>query len=193
MAGKDRRTVRAPVDPQWMDGLLGRSQKIHPYRELLLSHLEYFLPHGPASIGRGNSREVGARGTGGWSRPSEPFYRSGNVTQGEMLVSIMIEFWLPGVEEPLRSEDPSRSPYGISADGRYRGFAVGSRYGDSSGLQQQYSYYYPPNDDLVNAVSLLTTYLFAETSEDGGAKENDGKCDCGWRAIVTAFTPCIGG
>ena len=157
--------------PQWMDGLLGRSQKIHPYRELLLSHLEYFLPRGPASIGRGTSRGMGARGGGGWSRPSELFYRAGNVSQGEMLVSIMIEFWLPGVEEPLRSEDPSRSPYGVSADGRSRGFAVGSRYGDPTGLQQQYSYYNPPNDDLVNAVSLLTTYLFAETSEGGGAKK----------------------
>ena len=89
-----------PGRPQWMDGLLGRSQKIHPYRELLLSHLEYFLPRGPASIGRGNSREVGARGTGGWSRPSEPFYRSGNVTQGEMLVSIMIEFGFQELKSP---------------------------------------------------------------------------------------------
>ena len=88
-----------------------------------------------------------------------------------MLVSIMIEFWLPGSEEPLRSEDPLRSPYSISADGRSHGFAVGSRYGDPTGLQQQYSYYNPPNDDLVNAVSLLTTYLFAETSEDVGAKK----------------------
>ena len=89
--------------PQWMDGLLGRSQNTSVSRTPPVTSRILPSPRS-ASIGRGNSREVGARGTGGWSRPSEPFYRSGNVTQGEMLVSIMIQFWLPGVEEPLRSE-----------------------------------------------------------------------------------------
>ena len=32
-------------------------------------------------------------------------------------------------------------------------------------MQRQYSYN-PPNEDLINAVVLLTTYLFADTQED---------------------------
>jgi hypothetical protein len=185
--------------PQWMDSLLGGSQKIHPYRELLLSHLEYFLPRGTANIGRGKSPGMGARGAAGWSRPSELFYRAGNVSQGEMLVSIMIEFWLPGIEEPLRATggyygagDASRSPYGVDADGRSRGFAVGSRYGDPTGLQQQYSYYSPPNDDLVNAVSLLTSYLFAETSDEGSKKQKTGMMTDGER-LSPRSPPASGG
>lgn len=151
---------------QWMAGLLGPSQRIQPYRELLLSHLQYFLPRG-GNLGR----------DGSWG--GVDYHRAGSVSQGEMLVSIMIEFWLPGADEvgggaigyhPMGGlvSDGARSPYAM-IDTRSRGGYTSSPY-DSSGMQRQYSYN-PPNEDLINAVVLLTTYLFADTPGGSSKKE----------------------
>ena len=55
---------------QWMAGLLGPSQRIQPYRELLLSHLQYFLPRG-GNLGR----------DGSWG--GVDYHRAGSVSQGD--------------------------------------------------------------------------------------------------------------
>lgn len=164
LAGNGRRQAHAGTHsrPQWMDwpmaGLMPGSggQRIHPYRELLLSHLMYFLPRGGAHI-----RAWGSTGAAGWARGSEVEYRAGNVSQGEMLVSIMIEFWLPGSDNPGFHENVggARSQYQTTMETRTRAYS--SPYGDAASMQRQYSYN-PPNEDLVNAVVLLATYLFAD-------------------------------
>ena len=96
----------------WMDwpmttlGGHRQRQGIQPYRELLLSHLRCFLPRGDEA-GAGGSRVgfgVANNAPGaGWPRgPGDASYRRANrvgASQGEMLVSIMAEFWLPGANE----------------------------------------------------------------------------------------------
>jgi hypothetical protein len=63
-----------------MAGLMpgGSGHRIHPYRELLLSHLQYFLPRGGGGGGGGGGGAgggggfVGAwAGNAGWARGSE--------------------------------------------------------------------------------------------------------------------------
>lgn len=156
---------------QWMDwpmtGLSARSrQGIQPYRELLLSHLQCFLPRGDAAAQGG----VWAGGGPGWARGSDAYQRANRagVSQGEMLVSIMIEFWLPG-SDTLNAVVPAggMSPYAPGIEGQSRMY--NSPYREQlSSMQRQYSYN-PPSDDLVNAVNLLVTYLYAEP-EMGGKK-----------------------
>jgi hypothetical protein len=147
--------------PHWMDSMAGLlpgagGQRIHPYRELLLSHLTCFLPRVGALGGA-----WGATNAAGWARGSEVEYRAGNVSQGEMLVSIMIEFWLPGSDNPGFHENVggAHSPYPTAMETRTRMYS--SQYGDVANMQRPYSYD-PPNEDLINAVVLLVTYLFAE-------------------------------
>ena len=78
----------------------------HPYQDLLISHLEYFFK--PRQTDDANEK------------------MGGNiVTEGEMIVNVLIEFWL--------SESD---------------ISTGSRY-----------LYNPPDDNLVNAVTLLAIYL----------------------------------
>ena len=164
---------------QWMAGFLGQNERVHPYRELLLSHLRYFLPRGAEGIGRGAPWAAAENGAGGWARGSELFHRAGGVSQGEMLVSIMIEFWMPGSDDARASPNAMGYPQHV---GGHLGFGDGTRrddgwsrqnggyarvatassmYGDAGSMQRQYAYN-PPNEDLVNAVVLLTTYLFAD-------------------------------
>mmetsp|Transcript_7764 Transcript_7764/g.31457 ORF Transcript_7764/g.31457 Transcript_7764/m.31457 type:complete len:880 (+) Transcript_7764:122-2761(+) len=178
----------------WMDwpmtGLGGRQrQGIQPYRELLLSHLRCFLPRGDEAD-RGGAWGSGSQTPGaGWPRgPGDASYRRANrvgASQGEMLVSIMAEFWLPGANEGQRGgqrANEGMSPYasGIhdgrsnGAAGRHHSPSSASPYPQSmsplSSMQRQYSYN-PPSDDLVNAVNLLVTYLYAEPADvSGGVK-----------------------
>ena len=178
----------------WMDwpmtGLGGRQrQGIQPYRELLLSHLRCFLPRGDEAD-RGGAWGSGSQTPGaGWPRgPGDASYRRANrvgASQGEMLVSIMAEFWLPGANEGQRGgqrANEGMSPYASGIhDGRSNG-AAGRHHSPSSAspyplsmsplssMQRQYSYN-PPSDDLVNAVNLLVTYLYAEPADvSGGVK-----------------------
>ena len=67
-----------------------------------------------------------------------------------------------------RPQPPTRRHGARSDDGWSRqngGYArvatASSMYGDAGSMQRQYAYN-PPNEDLVNAVVLLTTYLFAD-------------------------------
>lgn len=78
----------------------------HPYQDLLISHLEYFFK--PRQTDDANEK-----------------LGSNVVTEGEMIVNVLIEFWL--------------SESDISSGSRYL--------------------YNPPDDNLVNAVTLLVSYL----------------------------------
>ena len=175
----------------WPMTTLGGRQRqgIQPYRELLLSHLRCFLPRGDEAD-RGGAWGSGSQTPGaGWPRgPGDASYRRANrvgASQGEMLVSIMAEFWLPGANEGQRGgqrANEGMSPYASGIhDGRSNG-AAGRHHSPSSAspyplsmsplssMQRQYSYN-PPSDDLVNAVNLLVTYLYAEPADvSGGVK-----------------------
>ena len=78
----------------------------HPYQDLLISHLEYFFK--PRQTDDANEK-----------------LGSNIVTEGEMIVNVLTEFWL--------------SESDISSGSRYL--------------------YNPPDDNLVNAVTLLVSYL----------------------------------
>ena len=129
----------------------------------------------------------------GWPRgPGDASYRRANrvgASQGEMLVSIMAEFWLPGANEGAPGVSAGgvggMSPYasgirdGLSnrAAARHHSPSNSSPYMEmspTSSMQRQYSYN-PPSDDLVNAVNLLVTYLYAEPDDvSGGVKRSGG-------------------
>ena len=130
------------------------TQRVHPYRELLLKHMSFFLPRELASVTD-------------WSKGTTDV----DSRQGEVLVSILSEFWMP-VEE-AQSTDVARhasSPFrSFSSMGRVVDAAmrnagmsspriVGERPRE---MTRRYSYT-PPATEHVNAVTLLVTYLFAE-------------------------------
>ena len=192
--GTGRRYSRSPARNQWrvadaaamLGGLYhgGDSRRVHPYRELLLSHLRCFLPRGGAGAGNGS---WGNGNVGAWTRASEANYRgSGSVSQGEMLVSIFIEFWLPDGDVANDSASVggvgARSPFtpgGLQRGGGSAGSMNAGFYGVvASSMQRQYTYN-PPNEDLINAVVLLATYLFADASPTAG----------GGRGTPSAATP----
>ena len=185
----------------WMDwpmttlaGGHRQRQGIQPYRELLLSHLRCFLPRGDEAGRGGVAWGLGTQTPGaGWPRgPGDASYRRANrvgASQGEMLVSIMAEFWLPGANEGAPGVGAGgvggMSPYasgirdGLSnrAAARHHSPSNSSPYMEmspTSSMQRQYSYN-PPSDDLVNAVNLLVTYLYAEPDDvSGGVKRSGG-------------------
>ena len=169
---------RTPWMMDHLSGLLqgSGSQRIQPYRELLLSHLTHFLPRGSA-VGWA----WGVADAAGWARGSamDAYRAAGCPGQGELLVSIMIEFWLP------HGDDHSSGPMGGAVEGGYHGASdgvggvrspyvagmgsqtrsgvYGSPYGGAMQMQMGRQYAYtPPNEDLVNAVCLLVTYLFSD-------------------------------
>lgn len=133
------------------------SAQVHPYHELLLAHLSYFLPREAASSknwSKGTNDSTGA-----------------NSRQGEVLVSILAEFWMP-VEE-AQSSDVARhasSPFrsfnsmGRVVDVAMRNAGMTPPRSSERTLTRHYSYN-PPATEHVNAVSLLVTYLFAELSD----------------------------
>ena len=197
LANNGRRQTYSPMStrPQWMESMAGLlpgsgGQRIHPYRELLLSHLTYFLPRGGALRGAwGTTNAVG------WARGSELEYRAGNVSQGEMLVSIMIEFWLPGSDNPNpnlgaagggfhENIGNARGSMGVqymSPMETQQSRMYNSPYGDVANMQRHYSYN-PPNEDLINAVVLLVTYLFADppnSRKNRGGGTGGGSSDTG--------------
>ena len=124
--------------------------KVHPYRELLLTHLKHFLPR--AAPGKE------------WSKVD-----LGNTAQGELLVSILTEFWMPVDDSRAQSSDVTRSssPFRnlpsmsrvVDAAMRHNGMTPPRAAAPES--RRRYTYN-PPAVDHVNAVTLLITYLFAE-------------------------------
>ena len=130
------------------------THRVHPYRELLLKHLSFFLP-----------RKLTAETD--WSKGATPV----DALQGEVLVSILSEFWMP-VEE-AQSTDVARhasSPFrSFSSMGRVVDAAMRNanmlspRTGSERPREMTRRYsYMPPAAEHVNAVTLLVTYLFAE-------------------------------
>jgi hypothetical protein len=139
---------------QWTGSPLSRPApaKVHPYRELLLSHLRYFLPRSPTQ-GRD------------WSKSD-----NGNVAQGELFVSILAEFWMPVEDTRAHPSDASRSgsPFrrtpamGRVVDAAMRQAGMSPPRSIESRQETRRYAYNPPVVDHVNAVTLLTTYLFAD-------------------------------
>jgi len=125
------------------------AKKVHPYRELLLMHLRHFLPRAAPE------KE--------WSKSD-----SGNTTHGELLVSILTEFWMPVDDSRAQSSDVTRT------SSSFRNLPSMSRVVDAAMRQsgmtpprgapesRRLYTYNPPAVDHVNAVTLLITYLFAE-------------------------------
>ena len=139
------------------------SKRVHPYRELLLSHLKFFLP-----------REETGKSWGGGGKSGDD---KANAVQAEFLVSILSEFWMP-VEEargpqsgdgargatgsPFRSSFPAMGRV-VDAAMRQANMSPVRSSGDAHRRDGTRRYAYnPPAVDHVNAVTLLITYLFAE-------------------------------
>ena len=134
------------------------SAQVHPYRELLLSHLKCFLPREAAGKNWANKTDASAM-------------------HGEILVSILTEFWMPvDNTNGSQSSDVGRggSPFrrvptmARVVDDAMRANGMSPSHGMESRRETRRYAYNPPAVDHVNAVTLLITYLFAELPDRRG-------------------------
>ena len=207
----------------------GSNMPRHPYFKLLRMHLEDALPR--PSGGGGGSAFAGARGGGGggaggggssaalagaaaarFSSGGGGVLNAGLVppSPGEVLLSILIEFWFTdGAEPPPPEPAPASRAASPPADGGAPGAAAaaaaaavaprasaggaaappaGGAGGAAGGLALRACSYLPPSEELVQAMAALAKYVYVLEPPSADQPPRPAQAGRGWLPLSPVVT-----